>query len=379
MAESFFKRKLRHLLESAGINVDGTNPWDIRVHDDRFYKRVLMEAHLGTGESYMDGWWDCDALDEFFYRVLRKGIDKEVSGLPRFLGSIIGRIVNLQHAGRAFTVGETHYDIGNDLFEAMLDSRMIYSCAYWPNADTLDEAQEHKLRLVFDKLRLQPGMHLLDIGCGWGGAAKFAAERYGVKVTGITVSAEQEKLARASCAGFPVDIRLMDYRDLSGTFDRVYSIGMFEHVGHKNYRDYFVTVKRCLKPDGLFLLHTIGSNRTGTNTDAWTNRYIFTNSMLPSAFQITEASEGLLMMEDWHSFGHDYYLTLKAWNHNIEIRRASLATAYDERFFRMWRYYLLSAAGSFRARHVQLWQVLFSGNGVEGVFRVPREPDRIPS
>ena len=372
MAESFYRRKLRSLLESAGVLVDGPNPWDIRVHDDRFYKRVLTEAHLGTGESYMDGWWDCDALDEFFCRVLRRGLDREVSAIPRFIGSILGKAVNLQNPGRSFTVGQTHYNIGNDLYRAMLDRRMIYSCGYWRNARNLDEAQERKLRLVFGKLNIERDMHLLDIGCGWGGAARFAAEEYGVRVTGLTISTEQEKLAREYCAGLPVEIKLMDYRDLSGTYDRIYSIGMFEHVGHKNYPAYFQTVRRALAPEGLFLLHTIGSNRTGTNTDKWTSRYIFPNSMLPSANHITRASEGLLVLEDWHSFGHDYSLTLKSWADNIEQHRQALENDYSERFFRMWRYYLLSAAGSFRARHVQLWQIVYSHGGIEGPFEVPR-------
>ncbi|MBM3422565.1 MAG: cyclopropane fatty acyl phospholipid synthase [Chlorobi bacterium] len=372
MAESFFKNKLQNLLKDAGIAVNGKEPWDIRVHDDRFYRRVLTEAHLGTGESYMDGWWDCEALDEFFYRVLRKKLDRQVSGLPRFISSIAGNIMNLQHPRRAFTVGETHYNIGNDLYRAMLDKRMIYSCGYWDGAGNLDEAQERKLRLVFDKLMLEPGMHLLDIGCGWGGAARFAAEHYGVKVTGITISSEQVKHARQYCSGFPIEIKLMDYRDLSGRFDRIYSIGMFEHVGHKNYRTYFQKACNALDPKGLFLLHTIGSNRTGTNTDRWTSRYIFPNSMLPSADHIARTSEGTFVMEDWHSFGYDYFLTLKAWNDNIDRHRTILEKNYSERFFRMWRYYLLSAAGSFRARHVQLWQVLFSPAGVEGLFRVQR-------
>jgi len=372
MLDFFFMRKLKQLLENADIIIDGPNPWDIQVHDNRFYRRVLSEAHLGTGESYMDGWWDCQALDEFFYRILRAGIDKKVSGLPRLLNALIGKAVNLQNPSRAFTVGETHYNIGNDLYAAMLDRRMIYSCAYWKNTSSLDEAQAQKLRLVFEKLMLKPGMRVLDIGCGWGGAARFAAEYYDVTVTGITISSEQAKLARENCSGLPVDIKLMDYREIKGTYDRIYSIGMFEHVGQKNYRNYFQIVRKHLVPDGLFLLHTIGSNRSGTNTDPWTSKYIFPNSMLPSANHITAAAEGELILEDWHSFGHDYYHTLKAWNSNIEKSRPFFKEVYSERFHRMWRYYLLSAAGSFRARHVQLWQLLFSRNGIEGTFTVPR-------
>jgi len=373
MAETFFEKKLVDLLASAEITVGGPAPWDIRVLDRRFYKRVVTESHLGIGESYMDGWWECDALDEFFYRVLRAGLDRQVSQFTRVLGNLAGLLVNLQHPSRAFRVGEQHYNAGNDLYEAMLDRRMLYSCAYWRDAEDLDTAQENKLRLIFNKLRLKPGMEVLDIGCGWGGAARFAAERYGVRVTGVTVSSEQVRKAEAMRNGLPVEVRLMDYRDIRGTYDRIYSIGMFEHVGVKNYRRFFEITRDCLKKDGLFLLHTIGSRRSSANTDAWTHRYIFPNSMLPSARQISAASEGLHVIEDWHSFGHDYYLTLKAWHENFERSWPDIRHAYDERFHRMWRYYLLSAAGSFRARNVQLWQVLFSNEGTIGQQYVDRE------
>ena len=377
MAATFFERKLKSLLASASITVDGPNPWDIRVLDPRFYRRVLTESHLGVGESYMDGWWECDALDEFFYRVLRSKLDKEVSGVNRFPSNVLGFLVNLQHPSRAFRVGETHYNIGNDLYEAMLDRHMLYSCAYWKDAGDLDTAQENKLRLIFNKLRLEPGMEVLDIGCGWGGAARFAAKHYGVSVTGVTVSSEQAKKAEELRGDLPVNIRLTDYRDIRGTYDRIYSIGMFEHVGVKNYRHFFDITRNCLKDDGLFLLHTIGSRHSSANTDRWTHKYIFPNSMLPSARQICAASEGLHVIEDWHAFGNDYYRTLMAWHENFERHWPELRHAYDERFYRMWRYYLLSAAGSFRARNVQLWQVLFSNEGITGEYYVTRESSQI--
>ncbi|UZJ38539.1 MULTISPECIES: cyclopropane fatty acyl phospholipid synthase [unclassified Prosthecochloris] len=373
MPETIYEKKLKSLLASAGIQINGPNPWDIRVLDSRFYKRVITESHLGIGESYMDGWWECDALDDFFYKVLRAKLDKKVSQLTRVLSNLAGVLINLQNPSRAFRVGETHYNIGNDLYEAMLDKHMLYSCGYWKGADNLDQAQENKLRLIFNKLQLEPGMKVLDIGCGWGGAARFAAEQYGVSVTGVTVSSEQVKKAEELGQNLPVDISLTDYRDIQGTYDRIYSIGMFEHVGVKNYRQFFKITSQCLKDDGLFLLHTIGSKRSSMNTDKWTHKYIFPNSMLPSAKQITTASEGLHVMEDWHAFGNDYYKTLKAWHTNFEHHWPDLKQAYDERFYRMWRYYLLSAAGSFRARNVQLWQILFSNNGITGDFYVSRE------
>jgi cyclopropane-fatty-acyl-phospholipid synthase len=372
MHEAFFETRIKNLLSEAGVTVNGTNPWDIRVHDPRFYRRVFLESNLGLGESYMDCWWNCDAMDELFYRILQAKLEDRVSGHLRKLNGVLGMIVNLQKPSRSFAVGETHYNIGNDLYRAMLGKHMQYSCAFWQGTEELDAAQENKLNLVFSKLGLEAGMHILDIGCGWGGAAKYAAERYGAKVTGVTVSSQQAVLAREINRDLPVTILLRDYRDMTGSFDRIYSIGMFEHVGHKNYRTFFSVVRNLLRPDGLFLLHTIGSNRTGTNTDRWTSRYIFPNSMLPSAQHITRGSEGLMVPEDWHSFGHSYSKTLTAWHRNIERHWPELRSSYDERFHRMWTYYLLSAAGSFRSRHVQLWQILFSRNGITGNFHVPR-------
>jgi cyclopropane-fatty-acyl-phospholipid synthase len=254
----------------------------------------------------------------------------------------------------------------------MLDTRMIYSCGYWAEAETLEQAQEHKLDLVCRKLGLQPGMRVLDIGCGWGGAARFMAERYQVEVVGCTISAEQARLAREDCRDLSVQILLQDYRTLSGSFDRIFSIGMFEHVGHKNYRTYMETVARLLKDDGLFLLHSIGSNKTSIVVDPWIERYIFPNGMLPSARQITRASEGLFILEDWHNFGADYDKTLMAWHANFISAWPQLKHAYDQRFFRMWTYYLLSCAGGFRARDNQLWQVVFAKNGVPGGYRAIR-------
>jgi len=249
---------------------------------------------------------------------------------------------------------------------------LIYSCGYWKNATDLDQAQEDKLDLVCRKLALQPGMRVLDLGCGWGGAAKFAAERYGVEVVGITISNEQQKLAQQLCKGLPVDIRLEDYRLLNEKFDRIYSLGMFEHVGYKNYSKYFKVIKNNLKSDGLFLLHSIGCNESVTQTDPWISRYIFPNSMLPSAKQITDAAEGTLILEDWHNFGTDYDKTLIQWYNNFNANWTTIKKEYNQQFFRMWNYYLLSCAGSFRARKNQLWQCVFSYDGLSGGYHSVR-------
>ncbi len=363
------KRWVQKLLEHAGVRIDGERPFDIRVHNPDFYKRVIAGGSLAFGESYMDGWWDCDALDQSFERIMGARLDQKVRKSKAILWSgVKARLTYLQSRARAFEIGERHYDFGNDLFTIMLDKRMNYSCAFWQHAATLDAAQKDKLKLICRKLKLEAGMRVLDIGCGWGAFAIYAAEKYGVEVTGITVSHEQIELARHCCKDLPVCIELQDYREVQGVFDRIVSIGMFEHVGVSHYRTFMQVVHRCLKSGGLFLLHTIGGNRSVQSTDPWIAKYIFPNSMLPSARQITDAAEGLFVMEDWHSFGPDYDLTLMAWYHNFIENWHRIQNAYNQRFYRMWTYYLLSCAGTFRARRNQLWQIVFSKNGLKGGY-----------
>jgi cyclopropane-fatty-acyl-phospholipid synthase len=360
----------RKLFKLAGINVDGNNSWDIRVHNKKFYSRVLNEGSLGLGESYMDGWWDCERLDEFFYRILSSKVEKQVRKNQSLLWEVLqARLFNRQSKERAFQIGERHYDLGNELFCQMLGRRMVYSCAYWENETTLDKAQENKLELICRKLGLQAGMKLLDIGCGWGSLVRYAAEKYKVAAVGITVSKEQVDMGKEICKGLSVEIRLQDYRDVNESFDRIVSVGMIEHVGYKNYRTYMETVDRCLKNDGLFLLHTIGGNRSVRSVDPWINKYIFPNGMLPSIKQLAASIEGLFVMEDWHNFSADYDKTLMAWHHNFEKNWGSLGGKYDARFQRMWRYYLLSCAGAFRSRRNQLWQIVLSKDGIIGGYK----------
>ena len=371
------RQRVEGLLAAADVRIDGARPWDLQLHDPRFHARVLAQGSLGLGESYMDGWWDSASLDGLLCRLLRAGVDRRVHGLGSLLDGLRARLLNLQAARRSYAVGERHYDLGNELYHAMLGRRMVYSCAYWREAGDLDTAQEAKLDLVCRKLGLQPGMRVLDIGCGWGEALRFAAERHGVSGVGVTVSREQAAYARDLCAGLPVEIRLQDYRALDGgaladRFDRVFSIGMFEHVGVRNYRTFFELVRRCLAPDGLFLLHTIGGNVSVRHTDPWIARYIFPNSMLPSAAQIAQAVEGRFVIEDWHGFGADYDRTLQAWRANIEGAWTALPTRYDERFRRMWRFYLSAAMASFRARRNQLWQLVLSPHGIPGGYLASR-------
>ena len=372
MRDDRFRFRLEQLLADADVRVDGDRAWDMRVRDDRLPARVLSGGSLALGESYMDGWWDAGSLDGLLFRLLDAGVDRKVHGFADLRIAVLARLFNLQRGQRSYAVGERHYDIGNDLYAAMLGRRLVYSCGYWREAGDLDAAQAAKLDLCCRKLGLRPGMRLLDIGCGWGEMLKFAAERYGVSGVGITISREQAAYAGGLCEGLPIEIRVQDYRELDERFDRIVSIGMFEHVGVKNYETYFDVARRCLADGGLFLLHSIGGNTSRTHTDPWIAKYIFPNSMLPSAAQLTRAVEGRFVIEDWHNFGTDYDRTLQAWRDNVEAAWTRLPERYDERFRRMWRYYLAGSMASFRARLIQLWQLVLSPGGVPGGYVAPR-------
>lgn len=366
---------LRDLLARADVGFDGERPWDMRVRNSRLYRRLLTQWSLGAGEAYVEGDWDCERLDMLFERLLRAELDRTAPAIARLqllAESLRQRLFNRQSVARAHQVGERHYDVGNDVFEAMLDSRMIYSCAYWAQAQDLEQAQAHKLDMICRKLELQSGETLLDIGCGWGGLARFAAERFGVTVTGVTISQEQLALARERCAGLPVTLLLQDYRSLTGRFDKIVSVGMFEHVGLKNYGVYFDTARRLLAPDGLFLLHSIGVDRRAPHTDPWIERYIFPNGKLPSPGELSDALEGRFIIEDWHNFGPDYDRTLMCWAERFEAAWPRLAVRYDEAFRRMFRYYLLSCAGFFRSRQGQLWQLVLSLPQRRSIYRSVR-------
>ncbi|MGA2547540.1 MAG: cyclopropane fatty acyl phospholipid synthase [Rectinemataceae bacterium] len=355
------QRIAREILEIADVAVNGERPWDIRVHNEDFFGRVLAGGSLALGESYMDGWWDCEQLDELITRILSKDLQQMVRpSLRVFLLWLKSVFLNTQRKSRAYNIAERHYDLGNDLYRLMLDKGMNYSCGYWKRAKNLDEAQEDKLELICRKIHLEKGMRVLDIGCGWGGFARHAAELHGARVVGITVSREQAELARARCRDLPVEIRLQDYRDLDERFDRIVSVGMIEHVGFKNYRRYMQVAAHCLAPDGLFLLHTIGANVSSRFNDPWNDKYIFPDGMLPSLQQLTKAAEGLFKIEDVHSFGQYYDTTLLAWNRNFTAGWEQIKDRYGERFSRMWHYYLLSSAASFRSRTVQLWQIVLA-------------------
>lgn len=359
------------LLAPAGVHLNGRNPWDPQIQRPRALWRVLTNGTLGAGEAYVDGDWECAALDELASRLAAVQVHRELAlrSPASFVNEFTVRVLNRQTAARARQDIQAHYDVGNDMYSAMLGPTMAYSCGYWRQAASLDDAQTAKFDLVCRKVGLQPGQRVLDIGCGWGGLAHFAATHYGVDVVGITLSPAQAALARERCAGLPVDIQEKDYRALDGTFDRIISIGMFEHVGPSNYRAFFEVVRRLIAADGLLLLHTIGGSTSEHTTDPWINRYVFPGSTLPSAQQIGHAIEGVFVLEDWHNFGADYDKTLMAWHANLEAAWPRLSGKYSDRFRRLWSYYLLTCAGTFRARRNQLWQIVLSPDGVPSGYQ----------
>lgn len=365
---------LGDLLSLADIQVDGPRPHDLRMHDRRLPGRLLSGGALALGESYMDGWWSSDDLEELTFRLVSAGLEHRIVPLKIIAAAALARISHRESIRGATRNVQHHYDLGNVLFKNMLDSSMAYSCGYWADATTLEDAQAAKLDLICRKLQLAPGMTMLDIGCGWGGLMRHAAREYGVQSVGITLSAEQVALGSEMSKGMPVEIRLQDYRTIGETYDRVVSVGMFEHVGTRHYPDFMSAVERALRPGGVFLLHTIGApGRKHVNTDAWTERYIFPGGNLPIASEIIATIPDAYRLEDWHNFGRDYTPTLRAWHERFTANWQSISAAgYDERFRRMWEYFLLTAAGAFRARRNELWQIVLSGPEYPGVYRSVR-------
>lgn len=360
------KKTITELFAEADIAINGERPCDIRVNDPRFYRRVLADGTLGFGESYMEGWWDCDDLEELCFRAIQSGIENKIRpSLGAIVEMAFSILLNLQTKSRSRMLCRRHYDLGNDFFGAMLDPSMQYSCAYFNGTTDLATAQQLKMELICKKLGLQPGMRFLDIGCGWGGLARYAAEHHGCEVVGITLSEQQKIYAEIHSQDLPVEIRLQDYRDVNEKFDAIASVGMLEHVGPKNYRRFMQIARKCLKDDGLFLCHTITGNEPGKTCDKWISRYIFANSALPSAAQVLQAAEGLFVEEDMHNLGPYYVPTLRAWEAGFMQSREEFRLQYGEKFVRMWRLYLLSCSGAFRARSLQVFQFLFSTNGVK--------------
>ena len=364
---------VEEMVSIADIKLNGDRPWDIQVHDEAFYDRVLKDQSLGLGESYVENAWDTEALDVFIYQILRADLENNFKPTwPHIWAYLKAKFFNRQSRSGSMKVIDQHYQLGNDLYQNMLDPLMTYSCGYWKNAKNLQEAQVAKYDLISRKLGFKKGMKVLDIGCGWGGFAKYASEEYGVNVVAITLSENQAAYAKEVCKGLPIEIRVQDYRDLNEKFDRIVEIGMFEHVGAKNHREFMEVVHRCLNDNGMVMLHTIGGNLSNVTGDRWIDKYIFQGGLLPSVAQIGKSIEGLFVMEDWHNFSVDYDKTLMVWFKNFDNNWDKIKNNYSPHFYRMWKYYLLSCAGAFRSRSIQLWQVVLSKDGVLGGYETVR-------
>jgi cyclopropane-fatty-acyl-phospholipid synthase len=352
------------ILDQAGVSINSSEPWSIQVKNERLWDRVVSQHELGLGESYMDGWWECQAIDQMLTKLVTVNAAAQLTpSLSVLFSALKSNIFNLQTKARAAKNAKHHYNIGNDLYERMLDSEMAYSCGYWKEATNLDQAQLNKFDLICKKLKLEKGMTLLDIGSGWGGFLRYAVKNYGVQATGISPADQQILLAKERSAGLKIDFYQMDYRDFTGRFDRIVSVGMMEHVGPKNFREFFNKCDELLAHDGIMLHHLISSTRSQNRTDGFFNRYIFPGGVIPSPSQITKAVEDLFVLEDVHNFGLDYDKTLMCWHKNINEKWDELPE-YDNRFKRMWNYYLLASAAGFRSRSLSLNQYVFRKEGI---------------
>ena len=359
------KAELLPLLDMVGIKINGPNPWDPQIKDERFWTRLYAQGSLGLGEAYMDGWWECDDLAEFFNRVVGANIEDKLRVTPGLIWQIVqAKFLNMQTVAKSKRVAAMHYN-ETEAYKASLDVRMTGSCGYWPEGVTnVDQAQEAKLDMICRKVQLKPGETVWDIGCGWGAFMGFAAEKYGANCVGVTVSPDQAAYGRERYKGLPVEFQVKDYREFTGKADKVVSMGMFEHVGYKNFRTYFETARRVIKDDGLFLLHTIGSPESKETIDPWIEKYIFPGGVLPSLKQVGEAIEGLFSVIDLHNIGPHYDKTLVAWWDNFRTKWPQPQTPEQWRFYRMWKYYLLCCAGGFRSRAIHVWQFVLSTRGV---------------
>jgi cyclopropane-fatty-acyl-phospholipid synthase len=369
---SLIENYIRKKLAEADIELNGSRDCDITIHDPRCLRRIVTHGSMALGETYVEKMWDAPRVDQLIDKIHRASHGDIQTSLPALASKFYSKFVNQQTRSRSRKVGEQHYDIGNRFYEKMLDKRMLYTCAYWQDADNLEQAQKNKLDLIARKLQFQPGMKILDLGCGWGGAAQYFAENYGVEATGVTISKEQASWGQEHSKGLAVNILHGDYRDFHNCgqkFDRVVSIGLMEHVGHKNYPLLFEIVKQSLHPDGLALIHTIGRKTEDKVTDPWFTTYIFPHGYLPSLAQLARAVNDNMVIEDLHNIGDHYDRTLLAWYDNFVTSWDQFKNTYPPHFFRMWEYYLLASAGSFRARHQQLWQIVLSPSGVKGGYQ----------
>jgi len=362
------------LLAGADIHLNGSRPWDIQIKHPLTLQRWMREGSLGMGESYMDGWWECQAIDQMMSRAVRARLQQHMGTPQAWWHSCWSKWAQHVPVGKGSIVGRAHYELSNLLFSAMLDSGMNNSSAYWhEGASTLEQAQTAKLDMICRKLQLQPGMRLLDLGCGWGSLMRHAAKYHGVTALGITQSEEQMQLGQQMTKGLAVQFELIDYRQFNTDgrtqFDRVVSAGMLNQVAQVKDPAFFSAARRSLKKDGLFLMEAMGNNQADKLLGPWMEKHVLGKASLPSIGDIAEPAQAHFVLEDVHNLGADHDRTLLHWHQRFELAWPQLRLNYDERFYRMWRYHLLSSAGSFRARSTQIWQIVMSPKGLPGVYR----------
>ncbi len=339
--------------------------WVMR-HPDAL-RRVLTNPALQLGETYMDEAWDvADGTLTDLITILRDNMGDLVQ--RRTVFSEFAALVQTWNALRAsFANVHHHYDLDEELFRAFLDRDMHYSCAYFREPDmSLESAQLAKCNHIARKLLMEPGQQILDIGCGWGSLALHLSETVGVSVVGLTLSAEQLRVARAEAArrglSERVEFRLQDYRAHHGQYDRIVSVGMFEHVGRRNFRRYFEQLRQQLRPRGVAVLHTIGSTRPPNSTNAWFRRHIFPGGHIPSLSTMSAAIEKSgLKTGDVEILRPHYALTLKEWNRRFQSQRAHFAATKGERFCRMWEFYLVTSQTAFEHGDLVVFQFQLGG------------------
>jgi cyclopropane-fatty-acyl-phospholipid synthase len=365
---------VRKLVEVAGVPDTVFN--HLNVSDDSVWYDIITKANLGIAEGYMHGKIDVDPLPLFLSLLNDTSIGTRRKEKFDVLGMVIGAIeaptqmmgwlFNLQTKELSSRVTKQHYDAGNDLYEVMLGPSMSYTCAYWKDAENLDQAQEAKFNLIMRKLELQPGMKVADLGMGWGTAAAYMHKHGKVNVTGVSLSEKQVEWAQNNLVKDGLRFIWSDYRehcedpDIVGTYDRIYSIGMFEHIGPKNYEPFFKCIKALLKPDGLAVVHTIGEPDFVAASDQFLEKYIFPGAVIPTLPMATKAFEHHFILEDFQNFGHDYSKTLAAWHVNSLKFFRENPNAYSPEFQRMWEYYLKMCEALFELRINQLWHFVLS-------------------
>lgn len=370
----YAEQAVRKIVEVGGIP---DTMWNhIEILDKSAWTDIITKGNLGIAEAYMHNKLKVDPLP-FFISVLndtsigtrrKEGTDylgmvMQAVALPT---DLMGLLTNQQTRELSSRVTKQHYDAGNDLYEKMLGPSMSYTCAYWKDAKNLDEAQFNKMDLIRRKLELQPGMKVAELGMGWGTAANHMHKYGNVDVTGVSLSEQQVKWAQENLAKEGLRFIWSDYRDHCEdpkhmhTYDRVYSIGMLEHVGYKNYAPFFKCIKALLKPDGLAVVHSIGEPDFVSASDPFLDKYIFPGAVIPAMSTITAGFENDFILEDWQNFGFDYSLTLAAWNENANVFFKENPDKYTPEFQRMWEYYLKMCEALFVTRINQLWHFVLS-------------------